>query len=73
MKNSVKTRDDIKADMSELYEELRSGTVDQKLAGELANIAGKWLKADSLELAERIFLANHPTAREVRQITNATD
>lgn len=70
MKNSVKTREDIKADMSELYEELKAGSVDTKLAGELANIAGKWLKADSLELAERVFLANHPAGRQLK-IANA--
>jgi hypothetical protein len=58
--NSTKTLEDVKADMSELYEQLKSGDCDLKLAGELANITGKYLKACQLELATDIFLSNAP-------------
>lgn len=54
----TKSLDDIKSDMSELYEQLRSGTVEVKLAAELANITGKYLKAEQLQLAREIFSAN---------------
>jgi hypothetical protein len=56
----TKTLTDIKGDMSALYEEVRNGETDLKLAGELANIAGKWLKADQLEFAREVFLQNGP-------------
>jgi hypothetical protein len=52
----MKTLNDIKQDMSTLYDELRTGTIDIKLAGELANVAGKFLKAEQLELAKEVFL-----------------
>jgi len=52
----MKTLNDIKQDMSELYEQLKAGQVDIKTAGELANISGKFLKAEQLELAREIFL-----------------
>jgi hypothetical protein len=51
----MKTLDDIKLDMSVLYEEVSDGTVELKTAGELANIAGKFLKAEQLQLAREIF------------------
>jgi hypothetical protein len=51
----VKTLLDIKQDMSSLYDELKAGTVDIKIAGELANISGKYLKAEQLDLAREIF------------------
>jgi hypothetical protein len=54
----TKTLDDIKSDMSNLYDELLAGNVEVKLAGELANITGKYLKATQLDLAERIFQEN---------------
>jgi len=47
--------DDVKSNMSDLYEEVRNGTTELKIAAELANIAGKYLKAEQLILAERIF------------------
>lgn len=53
----TKTLDDIQADMSELYETLKDGTTELKRAAELANIAGKFLKAEQLKLAREIFLA----------------
>ena len=54
----MKTLNDIKQDMSELYDQVRLGQVDLKTAGELANISGKFLKAEQLELARDIFLNN---------------
>ena len=42
--------------MSVLYDQVRAGQVDLKTAGELANISGKFLKAEQLELAREIFL-----------------
>ncbi len=52
----MKTLSDIKQDMSDLYDQVRAGQVDLKTAGELANISGKFLKAEQLELAREIFL-----------------
>jgi hypothetical protein len=54
----MKTLNDIKQDMSELYEALKMGEVDIKIAGELANISGKFLKAEQLQLAKEIYLSN---------------
>ena len=54
----MKTLDDIKRDMSELYEALKTGYVDLKVASELANISGKFLKAEQLQLAREVFLLN---------------
>jgi hypothetical protein len=54
----VKTLDDIKRDMSELYESLKTGGVDLKVAAELANISGKFLKAEQLQLAREVFIEN---------------
>jgi hypothetical protein len=54
----MKTLNDIKQDMSELYEQLKTGQVDLKTAGELANISGKFLKAEQLALARDIFISN---------------
>jgi len=52
----MKTLFDIKQDMSDLYDQVRAGQVDLKTAGELANISGKFLKAEQLQLAREIFL-----------------
>jgi hypothetical protein len=54
----MKTLTDVKKDMSELYEQLKAGQIDLKIAGELANISGKFLKAEQLELARDIFINN---------------
>jgi len=54
----MKTIVDVKADMSTLYDELRNGIVDLKLAAELANISGKFLKAEQLILAREVFEGN---------------
>lgn len=51
----MKNLNDIKSDMSVLYDEVRAGTTEIKTASELANIAGKFLKAEQLELAREIF------------------
>ena len=54
----MKNLNDIKADMSALYEELKAGTVEIKQAAELANITGKYLKAEQLQLAREVFEQN---------------
>jgi hypothetical protein len=53
---NLKTLDDIKRDMSTLYDEVNSGKTELKTAAELANIAGKYLKAEQLQLAREIFI-----------------
>lgn len=59
MKNApVKSLDDIKRDMSTLYENVSNDTVELKKASELANIAGKFLKAEQLQLGREIFLSH---------------
>lgn len=52
----TKTLDDIKTDMSVLYDEVNTGKTELKTAAELANIAGKFLKAEQLQLAREIFI-----------------
>ncbi len=54
----MKTLDQIQNDMSELYERLKAGEVQREDAAELANIAGKYLKAEQLKLAREIFVTN---------------
>ena len=54
----MKTLNDIKQDMSDLYEALPIGSVDLKVASELANISGKFLKAEQLQLAREVFVEN---------------
>jgi hypothetical protein len=54
----MKTLSDIKSDMSDLYEAVKNGSVDLKVASELANISGKFLKAEQLQLAREVFLSN---------------
>ena len=51
----IKTLDDVKLDMSILYDGIRDGTVELKPAAEMANVAGKYLKAEQLQLAREIF------------------
>jgi len=50
--------DDVKAAMGRLYAQLRDGEVELKTAAELANIAGKYLKGEQLQLAREIFQNN---------------
>lgn len=52
----MKSLSDIQEDMSKLYDEVRAGKMELKTASELANIAGKYLKAEQLKLARDIFL-----------------
>lgn len=54
----MKTLDDVKNDMSQLYDEVRDGRTELKAASELANIAGKYLKAEQLALAREIFVSS---------------
>ena len=63
----MKTLIDVKQDMSELYEAVKAGTVDLKTAGELANITGKFLKAEQLELATAVFL-NRPSTLVLKNV-----
>lgn len=72
----MNSMNDVKVAMSTLYEELRAGRTDLKMASELANIAGKYLKAEQLQLAREIFLADKrvepaPIARPVEKMTGA--
>ena len=59
---TTKTLDDVKADMSALYDQVRNGSTDLKTASELANITGKYLKAVQLDFAREVFLANRADA-----------
>lgn len=52
----MKSLDDVKINMGALYEEVRTGKTELKIAAELANIAGKYLKAEQLQLAREIFV-----------------
>jgi hypothetical protein len=54
----MKSLDDVKADMSDLYAQVRDGAIELKVASELANITGKFLKAEQLKLAREIFVSN---------------
>lgn len=63
----MKTLNDIKQDMSTLYDEVRGGTVELKHASELANIAGKYLKAEQLELAREIFSSEKKQLKLVKK------
>jgi hypothetical protein len=54
----TKNLNDVKQDMSELYEALKAGAIDLKVASELANISGKFLKAEQLQLAREVFIEN---------------
>ena len=58
MIRKMKTLQDIKQDMGDLYEQLKNNTIDVKSASEMANVAGKFLKAEQLILARDVFLNN---------------
>jgi hypothetical protein len=66
-KSRTKTLDDIKSDMSALYDNVVEQSVDLKTAAELANIAGKFLKAEQLQLAREIFLSQSPNATALKR------
>lgn len=59
MNNVTQTKNlqDVMSDMSQLYEGVKSGEVDLKLASELANITGKYLKAVQLDFAKDVFVS----------------
>tara|TARA_R110002126_G_scaffold143881_1_gene289915 strand:- start:32 stop:223 length:192 start_codon:yes stop_codon:yes gene_type:complete len=63
----MKTLNDIKQDMSDLYESLLIGSVDLKVASELANISGKFLKAEQLQLAREVFVENRAKPLVINQ------
>lgn len=52
--------DDVQEKMSALYDQVESGAVELKLADSLANIAGKYLKAEQLKFAKEVFRSNKP-------------
>lgn len=54
----MKSMNDVKTAMGALYEEVRTKKTDLKTASELANIAGKYLKAEQLQLAREMFVAS---------------
>lgn len=62
---ATKTLSDVKADMSDLYEQVKSGNTDLKLAAELANITGKYLKAVQLEMAKEMLVAKSAPAVQI--------
>ena len=47
----MKNITDLSQDLSRLYEEIRAGSIELKVAGELNNTAGKILKAHRVQLA----------------------
>lgn len=53
----MKSLDDVKQDMDTLYDAVRDGVTELKTADTLANIAGKHLKAEQLQLAREIFIS----------------
>lgn len=64
----MKSLDDVKNDMSALYEKVLSDETDLKKAAELANIAGKYLKAEQLQLAREIFEGSKPARLEMKTV-----
>ncbi len=68
----MKSMNDIKQDMSELYDSLKSGQTEIKLADSLANIAGKYMKAEQLDLAREIFLSTQAKAIPETQLIEHT-
>lgn len=66
----MKTLNDIKEDMSVLYDQVKNGVVEVKIASELANIAGKYLKAEQLQLAREMFLKEHNPAQSALPAPN---
>lgn len=54
----MKTLIDVKQDMSDLFELLKNNKIDIQTASEMANVTGKFLKAEQLILARDVFLNN---------------
>jgi len=69
----VKTLSDIKQDMSDLYDSVRSGETDMKMADTLTNIAGKFVKADAMEFVRTVYLAKQATAIPDRTTIDVED
>lgn len=69
MVDIVKSLDDVKRDMSALYDAVKNGECDLKLAAELANITGKYLKAVQLDFAREVFLSTR-AQEAVREISH---
>lgn len=71
----MKSLDDVQAKMSTLYAQVDSGEIELKKADSLANIAGKYLKAEQLKLAREIFVSGQvvpltqPTFPSSEQLT----
>jgi len=51
----MKTVTDLRNDLLDVYEKTKAGTIDVKVASELANNAGKIIKTAALELAYNQF------------------
>lgn len=51
----MKNVTDLRNDLLDVYEKTKSGTIDVKVASELANNAGKIIKTAALELAYNQF------------------
>jgi len=69
----MKNLHDIQSDMSRLYDEVNAGTMELKTAAELANIAGKYLKAAQLQLAREIFCSHQNRQGQLPAPTTATE
>jgi predicted ABC-class ATPase len=48
--NRMKNVSELRAELSAVYAELRSGTVDAKVAKELANLAGKMITSAKIQI-----------------------
>jgi len=66
----TKSLNDVMADMSRLYEAVKTGDVDVKLASELANITGKYLKAVQLDFAKEVFASNKSNVKALPDATH---
>jgi len=51
----MKNVTDLRNDLLDVYEQAKKGTIEQKLAAELANISGKVIKTAAIELAYNQF------------------
>ncbi len=58
MEVKMKTLEDIQEEMGQLYDRLKDNKINLKLAAEMANVAGKDLKAKQLSFAEKVFVTN---------------
>lgn len=56
----MKSLEDVQQKMSALYDQVESDQVDLKKADSLANIAGKYLKAEQIMFAKEVFRNNRP-------------